>query len=225
MNQNIERAMYFALGSAALMCCIQRRIDRRRRQILDDNTDWDQSPVWEAVPEGSRRGKMVIPKKVNWKGWSILIDLDCCAEIGSTSLNYNISSSELKLLHTISKTCGDSLYLMKEVQSDEEQAAIQHSISLLGLRNFPLHNLLFCSTEIGRKAIGRQLSPTLCVESNYFVIEYLSPHITYSCYVSDCPQDDPPSVYQTQSLSQYFDILDGIISPDSIEIQTLKSSN
>eukprot|EP01060_Flectonema_neradi_P004681 TRINITY_DN1305_c1_g2_i1.p1 TRINITY_DN1305_c1_g2~~TRINITY_DN1305_c1_g2_i1.p1 ORF type:complete len:257 (+),score=51.90 TRINITY_DN1305_c1_g2_i1:97-771(+) len=220
MNTNIERVMYLALGSAALVCCIQKRLDRRRQ--MTSNAHWD-SEVWETVPTRSRRGKMVVPKKENWKEWVILIDLDCCAIEGKSPLDFQIDSSQINLLRNVSSHCGSSLYFLKQVQTDEEEAVVTNAIAALTLKNFPSHNLLFCSTEIGRKAVGRQLSPALCLESNLNVIEYLSPHISHSCYVSTTPQDDPPSVYQADSLSQYFDILDGIQPPHSMEIHTSKS--
>jgi hypothetical protein len=90
-----------------------------------------------------------------------------------------ITPASLRTLLKISKFT--RLHLVFRVGSNEEEASIKEMIKDI----IPQHRILFCETEIGYKAILRQLNPQLHLEDNLAYAREMNAYLNDIAVVSD----------------------------------------
>jgi hypothetical protein len=84
--------------------------------------------------------------------------------------------------------------LIFKVQSSEEEEKIQEMLQ--NLVNLSPHRVLFCETDIGYKALVRQLNPQLHVEQSMQFANEMSSYLNAIAIVSD------------QECEQFYQIID-----------------
>lgn len=92
-----------------------------------------------------------------------------------------ISTGSLFTLSKISKF--SKLHLVFKVQNNEEEAEIKKMLN--EVTTIAPHRILFCETEIGYKALIRQLAPQLHIEESLRLAEEMSGYVNAIALVSD----------------------------------------
>lgn len=92
--------------------------------------------------------------------------------------------------------------------SDELEAGVLCALEaggLFGVGGCDRRKAMFCTTEDGRSAIARQLTPAVHVDTSTKVVQYLAPHLQRVVFVSASgqPPQGVPGVAVSSSLADY----------------------
>ena len=87
-------------------------------------------------------------------------------------------------LITLSKICKFSrLHLVFKVRNNDEETQIKEMLKDIGVLN--QNRILFCETDIGYKAILRQLNPQLHIEENLQLAQEMSAYLNAIVIIGD----------------------------------------
>eukprot|EP01064_Diplonema_japonicum_P005434 TRINITY_DN1363_c3_g1_i1.p1 TRINITY_DN1363_c3_g1~~TRINITY_DN1363_c3_g1_i1.p1 ORF type:complete len:219 (+),score=24.09 TRINITY_DN1363_c3_g1_i1:45-659(+) len=151
--------------------------------------------------------------EANLKGWKVVIGVEAVGRF--TEGKFVIFKEDADELVTLAEDC--DLYFVMQIEDDtDKEDLVRAGMARIPFaKPFPSHRLLFCSTEIGKKAIYRQLlgspRPAIAVDSSLPVAIYLQPHVSHVCFITPTPEV-PTSVIATTSLHSYFALLRGEVN-------------
>mmetsp|Transcript_11750 Transcript_11750/g.17793 ORF Transcript_11750/g.17793 Transcript_11750/m.17793 type:complete len:198 (+) Transcript_11750:126-719(+) len=106
--------------------------------------------------------------------------------------------SDVQILSSICE-CSD-VYLLLEAHSDQEEEQARKRISENLIKSnitIPSHRFLFYSTEIGKKAMARQLQPHLHIDGEKVICEAMNPFVKVMVHVTSLTQGAHDSTEKT----------------------------
>eukprot|EP01065_Artemidia_motanka_P001884 TRINITY_DN10875_c0_g2_i1.p1 TRINITY_DN10875_c0_g2~~TRINITY_DN10875_c0_g2_i1.p1 ORF type:complete len:245 (+),score=99.86 TRINITY_DN10875_c0_g2_i1:64-735(+) len=177
------------LGVAALYLYIR---DRRRRDVdrraapRAGDVDFDQGALGGGGPPAAGADGDGVR---DYCGWKVLVNLEAVRTASAADGGLRVDETQVEVLHHLAGVC--ELHTLMRVDSDAEEELARLQLEELGLVKSGLrpHRMLFADSMTGMKAVGRQLTPSLLIDSSREIVDYLAPHLPHVGYV--CVEPGP----------------------------------
>ncbi|KAJ9446694.1 Peroxisome biogenesis protein 22 [Diplonema papillatum] len=120
-------------------------------------------------------------KLTSIKGWKVLLCLDSVRDFSNGRL-FKFAADQIPFMQKLAKDC--NLHLVALVNNDEEEAAVKRAVEDASLEIAP-HKVLCCDTIIGKQAVARQLAPSVYIETNEDVVNYIAQHLPHVGFITE----------------------------------------